>query len=217
MIDRIKEILQQRQAGWQSNLAGSGHSYAMQTASRGMSRQAQLEYVRSGLPALNALKDFLNHASSDDAQWDKLATSLMDLHQRLISLPKHAVIICEAEQTERLSNLIVESWKDSQAPKIAEQLNNSAQGIEANIPIEFTKLSLNAALSGENTAATEAVAVDDLAWLVPTNVYHNASAYTVPTADRSFQRWIDSLMTSLASSTSPQDSTTVVPAFLRSL
>ncbi|HSP86361.1 MAG TPA: insulinase family protein [Psychrobacter sp.] len=181
--DRIKEILQQRQAGWQSNLAGSGHSYAMQTASRGMSRQAQLEYVRSGLPALNALKDFLTHASTDDAQWDQLATSLMDLHQRLISLPKHAVIICEAEQTERLSSLIVDSWKDSQAPKTAEKISNSAIDIEANIPSEFTELQLNAALSGENTAVIEEVVVEDLAWLVPTNVYHNASAYTVPTAD----------------------------------
>ena len=180
---RIKEILQQRQSGWQSNLAGSGHSYAMQTASRGMSRQAQLEYVRSGLPALNALKDFLTHASTDDAQWDKLATSLMDLHQRLISLPKHAVIICEAEQTERLSNLIVDSWKDSQAPKIAAQLKNSDASIEAGIPSEFTELSLNAALSGENSAVIEEVVVEDLAWLVPTNVYHNASAYAVPAAD----------------------------------
>ncbi|MGP4953600.1 insulinase family protein, partial [Psychrobacter sp. T6-1] len=81
--DRIKEILQQRAASWQSRLAGAGHAYALQTASRGMSRQAQLEYVRSGLPALNALKDFLGHASDDAAQWDKLAMSLMDLHQRL--------------------------------------------------------------------------------------------------------------------------------------
>jgi hypothetical protein len=182
--DRIKEILQQRAAGWQSNLAGSGHSYAMQTASRGMSRQAQLEYVRSGLPALNALKDFLTHASSDDAQWDKLASSLMDLHQRLISLPKHAVIICEAEQTERLSNLIVESWKDSKAPQIAEKLSNTETAIEANIPSEFADLQLDSALNGKNDGAQlEEVTADDLAWLVPTNVYHNASAYTVPAAD----------------------------------
>ena len=186
--DRIKEILQQRQAGWQSNLAGSGHSYVMQTASRGMSRQAQLEYVRSGLPALNALKEFLTHASSDDAQWDKLATSLMDLHQRLISLPKHAIIICEAEQTERLSNLIVDSWKDSQAPKIAVQLHSSDTDIEDNIPSEFAELQLDIALNGEKDAVKTlesgvALDVEDLAWLVPTNVYHNASAYTVPAAD----------------------------------
>ena len=182
--NRIKEILQQRQASWQSNLAGSGHSYAMQTASRGMSRQAQLEYVRSGLPALNALKAFLDHASTDDAQWDQLATSLMDLHQRLISLPKHAVIICEAEQTERLSGLIVDSWKDSQALQAAENVINT----EANIPSEFANLHLDTALNGEKDAvkaSEHGVALDvaHLAWLVPTNVYHNASAYTVPAAD----------------------------------
>ena len=177
--DRIKEILQQRQAGWQSNLAGSGHSYAMQTASRGMSRQAQLEYVRSGLPALNALKDFLAQANDDATRWDQLATSLMDLHQRLIALPKHAVIICEAEQTERLSGLIIDSWNDSQAPKA-----NESRSTEDSVPSEFASLQLNDTLSGEtDTANTENVTVEDLAWLVPTNVYHNASAYTVPAAD----------------------------------
>ncbi len=186
--DRIKEILQQRQASWQSNLAGSGHAYAMQTASRGMSRQAQLEYVRSGLPALNALKAFLTQASTDEAQWDKLANSLMDLHQRLISLPKHAVLICEAEQTERLSNLIVDSWKDSSAQKLAEKLKDSDAGIEDNIPSEFADLQLDPALNGEQDAVKTIESgttadVEDLAWLVPTNVYHNASVYTAPAAD----------------------------------
>ncbi|WP_182406901.1 insulinase family protein [Psychrobacter sp. GP33] len=182
--DRIKEILQQRQSGWQSNLAGSGHAYAMQTASRGMSRQSQLEYVRSGLPALNALKDFLTHAATDDTQWDHLATSLMNLHQRIISLPKHALIICEAEQTEHLRDLIVNSWEDSRAAKLATKDIN----IESNVPSEFADLTINPALDGEdNTPETanngETVDVADLAWLVATNVYHNASAYTVPASD----------------------------------
>ena len=179
--DRIKEILQQRQSGWQSNLAGSGHAYAMQTASRGMSRQSQLEYVRSGLPALNALKDFLTHAATDDALWDQLATSLMSLHQRIISLPKHALIICEAEQTERLRDLIVNSWKDSRATELATKEINTA----VNIPSEFADLTINPALDGEHNTPEianngEIVDVTDLAWLVATNVYHNASAYTVP-------------------------------------
>ena len=178
--DRIKEILQQRQASWQSRLASAGHAYALQTASRAMSRQAQLEYVRSGLPALNALKDFLAHASSDDNKWDELATSLMALHQRLLSLPKHAVIICEAEQTERLSNLIVDSWQDVKASTV------NAKQIEENIPSEFTQLELDPALDGEPDAvkALESDPIaEDLAWLVATNVYHNASAYSVPAAD----------------------------------
>nr|WP_299038466.1 insulinase family protein [uncultured Psychrobacter sp.] len=178
--DRIKEILQQRQASWQSRLASAGHAYALQTASRAMSRQAQLEYVRSGLPALNALKDFLAHASSDDNKWDELATSLMALHQRLLSLPKHAVIICEAEQTERLSDLIVDSWQD-----VKSSTANTKQ-IEENIPSEFTQLELDPALDGEPDAvkALESDPIaEDLAWLVATNVYHNASAYSVPAAD----------------------------------
>ncbi|MFC6204563.1 insulinase family protein [Psychrobacter urativorans] len=183
--DRIKEILQSRQASWQSRLSSAGHAYALQTASRGMSRQAQLEYVRSGLPALNALKDFLTHASSDDQLWDQLATSLMALHQRLISLPKHAVIICECDQTERLSNLVVESWKESKA---SNQQDTTATNIEANIPAEFADLVLDTALDGEQdpVRAIESgaiVDVEDLAWLVATNVYHNASAYTVPAAN----------------------------------
>ena len=178
--DRIKEILQQRQASWQSRLASAGHAYALQTASRAMSRQAQLEYVRSGLPALNALKDFLAHASSDDNKWDELATSLMALHQRLLSLPKHAVIICEAEQTERLSDLIVDSWQDVKSSTA------NAKQIEENIPSEFTQLELDPALDGEPDAvkALESDPIaEDLAWLVATNVYHNASAYSVPAAD----------------------------------
>jgi Zn-dependent M16 (insulinase) family peptidase len=32
--DRIIELLQQRKTRWQSRLSGSGHSYAMQIASR---------------------------------------------------------------------------------------------------------------------------------------------------------------------------------------
>jgi len=178
--DRIKEILQQRQASWQSRLASAGHAYALQTASRAMSRQAQLEYVRSGLPALNALKDFLAHASDNDNKWDELATSLMALHQRLLSLPKHAVIICEAEQPERLSDLIVDSWQDVKASTV------NAKQIEENIPSEFTQLELDPALDGEPDAvkALESDPIaEDLAWLVATNVYHNASAYSVPAAD----------------------------------
>ena len=179
---RIKEILQARQASWQSRLSSAGHAYALQTASRAMSRQAQLEYVRSGLPALGALKEFLNHAGQDEALWDKLATSLMDLHQRLISLPKHAIVICEAEQTERLSHLIIESWQDSDAPKF----DATVQLSTANIPSEFTSLSLDPTLNGETDTAQALESnpiVEDLAWLVATNVYHNASAYAVPAAD----------------------------------
>lgn len=171
--DRMKELLQQKQAGWQSRLSNAGHAYAMQTASRGMSRQAQLEYVRSGLPALNALTEFLAHAKTDETKWDSLARGLMALHQRVISLPKHALIICEADQTQRLSDLIVQSWQ-SPAQTVAPA---SDKDIEATIPTEFSDLHL--ALSEQDHSDDQ----EDIAWLVATNVYHNASVYAAPPAD----------------------------------
>ena len=181
---RIKEILQQRQAGWQSRLASAGHAYAMQTASRGMSRQAHLEYVRSGLPALNALKGFLNEADNDDSVWDDLASGLMALHQRLIHLPKHALLICEAEQTDNLRARIIDSWQ-LDAP-----VAYSGADINQDVP-EVFKLPLDAALSGDNTDngnadnddAQAVQPVTDSARLVATNVYHNASVYAAPPAD----------------------------------
>src|SRR5690606_41475943 len=49
---------------------------------------------------------------------------------------------------------------------------------------DLADLQLDAALNGKNDGAQlEEVTADDLAWLVPTNVYHNASAYSVPAAD----------------------------------
>lgn len=188
--DRIKELLQQKQSGWQSRLASAGHAYAMQTASRRMSRQAELEYVRSGLPALNALKEFLSHAKEDGGKWDELASALMALHQRLAALPKHALIVCEKEQTARLKGLIEQSWQSSSF-MVNEQ---SKTAIEGNIPSEYTQLELTRASeahlakgesdSGGLTAlkTEQNRQADDVAWLVATNVYHNASVYPAVTA-----------------------------------
>ncbi|WP_227429327.1 insulinase family protein [Psychrobacter sp. I-STPA6b] len=169
---RIKELLRQKQAGWQSRLANAGHAYALQTASRNMSRQAQLEYVRSGLPALNALTAFLADAKEDDSKWDTLANSLMALHQHIINLPKHALIICEADQTQRLSDLIVQSWQETTPAKA----NSVSNEINTGIPEEFCELALA-------EIADEVVLDEDIAWLVATNVYHNASVYPAVPAD----------------------------------
>ena len=137
--DRIKELLQQRRAGWQSRLASSGHAYAMQTASRSMSRQAELEYVRSGLPALNALKEFLGNATEDESKWDELSSALVVLHKRLASLPKQAVIVCEPEQTENFKQLIEQNWAQSLYTNKVEQ---DSQALANSIPAEYTQLQL---------------------------------------------------------------------------
>lgn len=168
--DRIKELLQQKQAGWQSRLANSGHAYAMQTASRGFSRQAQLEYVRSGLPALNALKAFLAQAKADDNQWDDLAHSLMALHQKIGQLPKNALLVCEAEEEKTLREAIVANWSEP-----AKQVFSSKHMTANDIPQAFLQMDLQPITHQADITQTK-----DIAWLIATNVYHNASAYAVP-------------------------------------
>ena len=178
--DRIKELLQQRRAGWQSRLASSGHAYAMQTASRSMSRQAELEYVRSGLPALNALKEFLGNATEDESKWDELSSALVVLHKRLASLPKQAVIVCEPEQTENFKQLIEQNWAQSLYTNKVEQ---DSQALANSIPAEYTQLQLERGSAVPQEAASLDRQADDMAWLVATNVYHNAAAYPVVPAD----------------------------------
>ena len=178
--DRIKELLQQRRAGWQSRLASSGHAYAMQTASRSMSRQAELEYVRSGLPALNALKEFLGNATEDESKWDELSSALAVLHKRLASLPKQAVIVCEPEQTENFKQLIEQNWAQSLYTNKVEQ---DSQALANSIPAEYTQLQLERGSAVPQEAASLDRQADDMAWLVATNVYHNAAAYPVVPAD----------------------------------
>ncbi len=175
--DRIKELLTQKQTGWESRIARAGHAYALQTASRNMCRQSHLEYVRSGLPALRALKLFLEQAENDGHAYEKLANALMTLHQNIINLPKQAIIICEQEEMQRLSDLIVDSWQDDMStPEQQEKLNNWRADIDLDIPAEFAQ----ALTATEQLAGAESA---DMAWLVATNVYHNASAYQATPAD----------------------------------
>ena len=178
--DRIKELLQQRRAGWQSRLASSGHAYAMQTASRNMSRQAELEYVRSGLPALNALKEFLGNAAEDESKWDELSNALIVLHKRLASLPKQALIVCEPEQTEHFKHLIEQNWAQSLYTNKVEQ---DSQALANSIPSEYTQLQLERGSAVPQQDPSVDRQAEDMAWLVATNVYHNAAAYPVVPAD----------------------------------
>ncbi|MFW2176618.1 MULTISPECIES: insulinase family protein [unclassified Moraxella] len=153
-FERIEELLTQKQLGWQSRLANSGHAYAMQTAGRNMSQIARLEYVRGGLPALNDLTEFLAKAETDKGQWQALSERLTALHNTIKALPKQALIIAESEHLPTLKQAIVDSWADAvTAP---------------------TDVLPNFAISTDSS---------DIAWLAQTNVFHNAMAFQAVPAD----------------------------------
>lgn len=158
-VDRIRELLQQKQGSWQSRLAGSGHAYAMQTASQNFSRLAKIEYAFSGLPALSALKAFM--AQEGDGKWAVLSERLAALHDRIVSLPKDVIVVCEPEMADVLTSTISRTLHTQpRSQRVSRDL------------LVFDDLSQ---IVNSNNS-------QDIAWLISTNVYHNAAAYAATTA-----------------------------------
>jgi hypothetical protein len=147
--DRIIELLQQRKTRWHSRLSGSGHSYAMQIASRQMSALARRDYHNTGLGALNWLNDLVTNIEQDDAAYQQLLDELKAIHRLLLQAPKQFLLVCEEHQSDHLVEQIQIVWD-----KLA---------------VDKTPVSL-APVAHENTA-------NDEAWLIQTNVQFCASAY----------------------------------------
>lgn len=103
-MQRLQELLKERNLNWSSRLPQAGHSYAMQTASQGTSLVSSLEYAYSGLPALKALKAFL--ASDAPEDWNTLSQNFKALHEQVKALPKSAILVCEAKHKDTLLPLI---------------------------------------------------------------------------------------------------------------
>ena len=107
---RIIELLQQRKTRWQSRISGSGHSYAMQVASRQHSALALRDYHNTGLGALNWLINLVNQAEKDTAAYDAMIDELKRIHAVLLQAPKQFLLVCEEQQSERLIEEIQNVW-----------------------------------------------------------------------------------------------------------
>ncbi|OTG82899.1 insulinase family protein [Acinetobacter sp. ANC 4648] len=147
--DRIIELLQQRKTRWASRLSDSGHSYAMQIASRNMSALAQRDYQNTGLGALNWLSELIAKIEKDDAAYDALIAELQAIHRGLMLAPKQFLLVCEEHHSESLVAEIQEVWD-----KLA---------------VDQSSVALTQ-IEPENSDK-------DQAWLIQTNVQFCASAY----------------------------------------
>jgi len=146
---RIIELLQQRKTRWQSRISGSGHSYAMQVASRQMSALAQRDYQTTGLGALNWLSELVSKVETDETAYQQLIEELQRIHQKLLQSPKQFLLVCEEQHTEVLLEEIQQVWD-----KLAVERS----------PIDL------APVVYQDTD-------QDQAWLIQTNVQFCASAY----------------------------------------
>lgn len=117
--DRIIELLQQRKTRWASRLSGSGHSYAMQTASRHMSALAKRDYDNTGLGALNWLGDLVEKIENDVDAYNEFIEELKSIHRGLMLAPKQFLLVCEEHHSERLVEEVQKAWdklRVNQAP-----------------------------------------------------------------------------------------------------
>lgn len=208
--DRLSELLKQRQLSWQARLSGAGHAYALQTACANMSMSARLDYAYLGLPALVALKQFLadggddlsdygtttdshttdsqttnsqttdNHTNNQTApsphhpnpHWQTLIQSLQALHQHLSTLPKQVLLVCEPDNEPPLTTAITQSLA-SIHPSDTPNLIRS----DTPLPTAFEPL--------KSLLSPNASTHQDTAWLIASNVFHNAAAYpAVPTGHK---------------------------------
>ena len=147
--DRIIELLQQRKTRWQSRLSGSGHSYAMQIASRQMSALARRDYHNTGLGALNWLSDLVTKIDQDEDAYHALIAELQAIHRKLLQAPKQFLLVCEEHQSDRLVEEIQNVWDKLAVDKS---------------PVSLTEVEQ---INTEN----------DEAWLIQTNVQFCCSAY----------------------------------------
>ncbi|MHA3982009.1 insulinase family protein [Acinetobacter venetianus] len=147
--DRIIELLQQRKTRWQSRLSGSGHSYAMQAASRQMSALARRDYHNTGLGALNWLSDLVNKIDQDETAYQSLINELQAIHRKLLQAPKQFLLVCEEHQSDRLVEEIQNVWDKLEVNKE---------------PVSLTQV--------KRVESSE-----DEAWLIQANVQFCSSAY----------------------------------------
>ncbi|MEQ1143030.1 insulinase family protein [Acinetobacter soli] len=147
--DRIVELLQQRATRWKSRLSGSGHSYAMQVASRNASALAQRDYHNTGLGALNWLSDLVDQIEHDEQAYTALIDALKQIHLALLQAPKQFLLVCEEQFSETLVEKIQTVWDHLDVDTQAAQVE------------QFTHLNDD----------------QDEAWLIQTNVQFCATSY----------------------------------------
>ena len=113
-FDRIRDIISQKRASRERSVTGSGHTLAMSAASAGISPVAKISHQFSGLEGiklLKALDDANNSETEGKDSVEKLASQFSDIHNKIISSPRHFLMIAEAEKLDALTNDFESVWQ----------------------------------------------------------------------------------------------------------
>ncbi|MDP1539586.1 MAG: insulinase family protein [Moraxellaceae bacterium] len=150
---RIRELLAQLKARWESSVTGQGHQLAASAAARNYSALASFQQQQGGLFGIRFIRQ-LNQQVSDAAQLQSLQAELSALHQRIMSAPRQALLIAEADTLAQ--HTLDAHW--SALPAVSDQF------------------------SGMNWQAASRQVINE-AWLTQTQVQFCAKAYPAVASD----------------------------------
>ena len=95
-------------------MTGSGHSLAMTAASAGISPVAKISHQFGGLEGIRILRslDDANYAESGgETAIQDLANQFSAIHNKIITSPRHYLMIAEAEKLDALTNEFEGIWR----------------------------------------------------------------------------------------------------------
>jgi len=108
-LDRLRDLVAQQRARREQSITGSGHSYAMNAASAGMSPVAKLTHELHGLAGLQAVKILDADLEKADAL-KNFGTQLQQLHELICAGHKQLLIVADDEDRAAACNAIRDLW-----------------------------------------------------------------------------------------------------------
>ncbi len=107
--DRIRDLVNQQRARRDQSVTGNGHGLAMTAACAGMSPLAKLNHEQSGLAGIRQLRQ-LDEMLSDKDALDKFAGELSGIHEKILSMPRHFLVVAEEEHIGAIVKASASTW-----------------------------------------------------------------------------------------------------------
>ncbi len=107
---RVRELVAQMKARWESSVTGQGHGLAMQAASASFSAISAFNQRVSGLHGIRRMKA-LDTAIAADAELENLLARLRVVHEKVLAAPRRFLLIGEDEQLPALEQAMSSVWQ----------------------------------------------------------------------------------------------------------
>ena len=111
---RVRDLIEQIQAGKENSITSQGHSLAMNLASSGMSPAARLSHRTGGLESIRRLRELARNIPEAQAQ-RQLLSRFAELHRRIGDSRKQFLLIAEGEYRQELLDDLEALWPESSA------------------------------------------------------------------------------------------------------